>query len=319
MKKARYKVISGIFLFLLSITFTGCIGLDIQPPQQQKLTKVPKNLQITQHYKLQGISDSDSIPKSEIDNLLVKKLYDMSSKRALKAYDVSRKHGKMLSARKLGLEIESTKTAFILSYKAGYEYYNEDGSTKKIYAYKKYIIGKKYHDEGKNISITVSYPQSYEIVTITQGMKIGFNLDGFDNSDEDVYNLFKSFSEDSTNLVHIVKEGLNVNKSLIKDGEINTKFNSEAVYANFERKLGKYKWGYNSNIKIGDLKKENTFKLKLGKKIVPINITVYPYKNGSKVVYKAFIDYTINTTRGPDVKTEDINAIHSKIVSIAND
>ena len=319
MKNTQMKTIGGTILFLMSMTITGCNTATVHPAEQHTLSKTPEALEITQTFKLNGITDDDAIPKSEIDDLIVEKLYKVSTKKPFKAYKVVSYHGRMLSAKKHGIEIESTKTAFIITYRVGKEHYASNGDVEKRYAYKKYIMGKKYQDNEENLTITVSYPKNYEVVTVTNGLDTTYELDGFKNSDSDVYEMFKSFSKDYVNLFAGVTEGVNVNRSLVKEGEINSEYDAGSIYANFERKLGKYNWNNGSKVDLGDLKKENTFSLKLGKETIPVNVAVYPYKNGSKVVYKAFVNYKIYTDTGATISIEKVDTIQDELTKIVND
>lgn len=102
-------------------------------------------------------------------------------------------------------------------------------------------------------------------------------------------------------------------------GEINTNFNDASTFANFERILGFYSWNGNQPGNI-DLIKEKYFNFKLANNaVVPLHVKVYPYKNGSKVVYDMPIEYKIAMDGSIDIPTKDFDQIKQEIVKVAND
>ncbi len=306
------KLIQLGLIMSIAILVTGCFyDPEVSPPEQHPLAQVkPENTTITETFKLSGITSDDAIKESQIDKLVVQRLYDSSQKKAFHTYRVNRySSGFIYEKKNQGLLITSTDDSYILSYKVGRDSFSKNGDKEKTYAYKKYVINKKYTKDGDKIILTVNYPATYEKVTVANGLNPSYDLKGYENTDQDVLKMFNSFGT-----------GVQVSREIQKEGEINSEYNAGSIYANFERKLGKYDWSSSNNdVELGDLKKENTFALKIGNKTLPVNIAVYPYKNGSKVVYKVFINYHINTSTGPDISMTDINAIHDAIAKIVND
>jgi hypothetical protein len=75
-------------------------------------------------------------------------------------------------------------------------------------------------------------------------------------------------------------------------GEVNTNIRPESILGNFERLLGRYKSGF-SDEKVYDLKKYNVFSYLSGKDRVALKVAIFPYKDGSKIVYEAMLPYVI--------------------------
>lgn len=118
-------------------------------------------------------------------------------------------------------------------------------------------------------------------------------------------------------------------------GEINVEFNDEAIFANFERKLGSFidrsgskekvavnksktlKYNGNSNNSKDTIEKKNVYSLEINGTIYPVNIFIYPYRNGSKVVYDIDIPYSI--TDSYSLTKETISKISKKIEDVAKD
>lgn len=102
------------------------------------------------------------------------------------------------------------------------------------------------------------------------------------------------------------------------EGEIDTQFPDKSIYANFKRKLGNYSWGY-SNEHITDIKKENTFSLKIRGSDYPLYIEIYPYRSGSKVKYSTRIAYSLDSNGGSTLTKSEIEALRKEIASVIND
>lgn len=108
-----------------------------------------------------------------------------------------------------------------------------------------------------------------------------------------------------------------VKKSYFMKGEVNSQFNDTSTYANFLRILGQYK--FDNSVKVDDIRKKNTFTFKYKNTNLPLYIQVYPYRNGSKVVYEVEIPYEVNSQGGISITKEDIDSIKKQIEKIAND
>lgn len=290
MKSLLKKTISGTLLVLTSIVITGCGGTP-----SPTITQLVKKQDISVNMKIKGLTADDSIMSVEIDREIEQRMYGLSKVNRFARY--------RSSGGTKGLVINQKNDNFNVYYKTGLPKVD-------TFAFKKYIIRKNYVETADNLKVTLGYPMSYETQENSFGMNFAFDLSQYDNSTEDIDAIY----------TQVLAKPFSVKRMITKEGEINSDYKAESIYANFTRKLGIYDWTrFNSNIDIDVLNKENTFSLKFANKIVPVKVSVYPYKNGSKVVYKVFVNYIIDTKNGPNIKMKDINAIHDIISKIVND
>jgi len=107
-------------------------------------------------------------------------------------------------------------------------------------------------------------------------------------------------------------------------GEINVKYSDESVYANFTRMMGSYSFSNEEEAKGYDITKDHVFALKHKDKPIPVKITVYPYRDGSKVVYEFGYRYsmTVSGKTGSSISSysqSEIDALISEISQVVND
>ena len=202
-----------------------------------------------------------------------------------------------------GIEIKRDTNYYNIDYKNG-EYNNQWFLTEV-----KFQIPYEYN----NNFIKLTYPNKYTMIPCNDaiGMKIDL-LDNPSNLKKDVFNILNNLKNTK----------LYLSKRYILEGEINTKYPSNAIYANFKRLLGQYTGRYywaESKAKISPIEKENTFNLKIKNKIYPINIKIYPYRNGSKVIYKAYISYKIYSDGTSTLTKQDIENAKKEIEKVVND
>jgi hypothetical protein len=101
-------------------------------------------------------------------------------------------------------------------------------------------------------------------------------------------------------------------------GEINVQYNDESVYANFTRLLGEYKYG-SDDVKKYDIEKDKLFTMgKTGEKF-PVKISVFPYRNGSKVTYEFRSTYDVNNDGTTTFNDKKIQEYIARIKGVAND
>jgi hypothetical protein len=80
-------------------------------------------------------------------------------------------------------------------------------------------------------------------------------------------------------------------------GEVDVPFNDTSVYANFKRKLS-VTAAARADARQGDLAKFLWYSVQDGTRSVPVGITVYPYRNGSKVTY-VWLNNVVCRPNGP--------------------
>jgi len=113
------------------------------------------------------------------------------------------------------------------------------------------------------------------------------------------------------NFVHLCKQRpLKITKTKYIKGEIDSKFTSEDVFANFSRILNKpYKPSKNN---------KETFYVKTKNLNTPVDISVFPYRGGSKTSYSFRYDYELHDGGTTTYNLEDITTLTGKITSIVN-
>lgn len=108
-------------------------------------------------------------------------------------------------------------------------------------------------------------------------------------------------------------------------GEVNTDFNDVSVFSNFKRKLqpvSQDMWhAYQKEVKVTtlDIEKAQRFVVPSPNISAIASIAVFPYRNGSKVVYGFGYRYSIKGDGTTTYKTSDIETIKKAITNIAND
>ena len=140
--------------------------------------------------------------------------------------------------------------------------------------------------------------------------------------DIDPLDTLQNLEKDSKNVLSKLKTiKITLKRRYHLKGDINNKFNADSIYANFKRLMGNYNWRYyyGGKEKLTEVKKENTFNLDVNGKKVPLHVEVYPYRNGSKVQYEAYIPYTIDSDGITSLKKSDIDALKNKIADVVND
>jgi len=158
----------------------------------------------------------------------------------------------------------------------------------------------------KDNSITFKYPTTYTYVkkSLTWSPPIDF-LDSLSKLEADSKKIFSKLNT------------ITISKKYNLNGEVNSKYPALSIYSNFKRILGNYSYRYN-NESLSQLKRKNTFSLRVNGKSVPLYIEVYPYREGSKVKYSATLPYTI-TTEGSNLTKQDIESLKAQIAKIIND
>ena len=103
-----------------------------------------------------------------------------------------------------------------------------------------------------------------------------------------------------------------------ENGEVNVNYGDSAVYANFARKLKVAQWNADE-VKKDDIAKYRWFEVPDGNITRKLGITVYPYRNGSKVTYVWEHNVICKANAGCNYDPASAKRISDTIASIAND
>lgn len=104
-----------------------------------------------------------------------------------------------------------------------------------------------------------------------------------------------------------------------ESGEANANYGDAAVYANFARKLQAHSWlGGSREVTQNDIAKFKWFKVYDGTQWAPVGITVYPYRNGSKVTYTWTSEYVCRAD-GQCAHAITPQRMQELVTAIAND
>jgi len=106
---------------------------------------------------------------------------------------------------------------------------------------------------------------------------------------------------------------------LTESGEINTSFNDSSVFSNFNRKFKSY-IPKSEEIKQYDLEKSKWFYFSDNGKEHKVAISVFPYRNGSKVVYRSLRTVTCKSNQAcEDFDPAFAERLKTALTTIAND
>ena len=299
MKKIYYVS----FILIVFAFFAGCGGQG--QPQIRTLPKIKSNKKIVKinfpkYDCVTGKKINFDLKKYNFSN----KIVDLSN-----YYRVRERWGTADLYHVGGIEVSKHLNKYIIDYKYGTHFHGNNA------LYLTEVVFKLQYKVLNNNTLEFLYPISYTFIPGTDAT--GFSIDPLDkitNLEQDINRIF--------NKLDTIK--IKIKRTYILKGEINAKYPSESIYANFKRILGTWNKGYyytSSGKKVSstDIKKENTFILPVGKKYYyPIEIKVYPYRNGSKVIYKSVIPYTIGSDNTCSLTKEDIEKAKKFILKIVN-
>jgi len=280
---------AGLIGATLVIGFTGCVS---EPLPAKKISIRDVGV-IKQEYKFNDKLSKEEVSKNSIIHNLINKMSKNSNYYSIRRRGL-REYGKNISYKDNILKIEYINGE---KHTTGTE-----NLTKVIFKLPCKITEKSKNDFLLNIKFSVNY--DIKPFKDAIGMEIK-PLDKLSNLENDAIKLF-----------NVVKKPITIKRYIEFKGEINTKYPDKAVYANFKRILGNYSW--RENEKINDVKKQNTFTLKVNDKLYPLYIEVYPYRDGSKVVYSTTLRYVIDSKGGSTLNAKDVKALHKKIEDIVN-
>ena len=294
------RLLSAFTILVVTLFFIGC-GASVGQPQVRTLPQIKQNKKIVKF----NFPEYDCVTGEKLDIDLSD--FDLSNR--IEKFSEYRKLRKYRELRGLytirGMHAYrfSNKNLYKIYYKNGELYTHDSGSSKKYLTEVIFEIPYKIN----KTTLEFSYPTSYIYIQATNPLGTDYQpLDRIDNLQKDIDQIFNKLSS--------IK--LTVKKVYTLQGEINTKFPSESIYANFKRILGNWKI---KTVTTNDIKKENTFALPVGKNKYPLKIEVYPYRNGSKVIYSVAIQYTISSNNTCSLSKEDVEKAKKFIEKIIND
>ena len=285
------KICKFIFSFILIAILSGCAGVQL-PPSKGNITETSEVL------TFKKASDDIALPtNNEINNAILAAVIEASK------YNSFRLFGNSSEVRKgKGLKVSLLKDKIKLEYingdffPSGTEFMTKSVASLNI---------RNIEEEGKKL-ITLTTPPFIE--TIHGNEYFGASIKPLGNDQQ--------LSSDVLNIVKNLKPIIIGQKEF--KGEINSNFNDESIYANFERILGAYQYGINETKKF-DIKKDRIFKVKTestGK--MPIKIEVYPYRDGSKALYEFDYKYQTHGDGSNTFNLKEINSLIGRIESIVN-
>ena len=295
---------AGVISTSLVFGLIGC-GKEPIPPKQVKTSKIDTiNIEYKFNDKIQNIS----VSKQDFIHLITSNTANNSkyANKIIKNNPVKNTYGKV---------VEYNNGMLTINYLNGNQNCGKDcaskyGQVTQVIFNIKLDIKEKSEN---NFLISASFPQQYTIKP--DSSLIGSEFDPLDKPSKlelDAKRMFNSLKD----------KPFTLNKTVEFKGEINTKYPDIAVYANFKRILGEFtNWRYfrnTSNEKITEDKKQNSFILKINDKSYPLYVEIYPYRDGSKVIYSTTLKYTIDSKGNSTLDTKDILELHKKIKAIIN-
>lgn len=196
-----------------------------------------------------------------------------------------------------GLKVEKKPTSYVLKYDNGHRNNSSWYLTEAIFDIKYNV---------NDNQITFMFPTNYTYQPFADAIGIDIPpLASKQTLEADAVSVYSKLD----NLVVSFK------KSYDFKGEVNTKYPDKAIYANFKRILGDWK----TNDKLTEVKKENMFSLTFKGQTFPLYVEVFPYRDGSKVIYSSKIIYTIDSKGNCSASKADIEALNKQIEKIIND
>ena len=298
MKKINAILTIGILGATLAIGFTGC-GKEPIPPKQMTTSKIDS---INVEYKFKDNLNDKPITKNQVVSKIISNISKSSGykKKVILSRNVRTTYGHV---------VEYDNNILTINYLNGNQ--NCGGKCKSKYGQVTQVIFNSKLNIKKisrnNFMVSASFPTKYVIKP--DSSFIGSEFDPLDKPNK--------LESDSKKMFNAIKQPIKISRNIEFKGEVNTKYPDKAVYANFKRILGNYSWR-NYNRQVNDVKKQNTFSIKINNKRFPLFVEVYPYRDGSKVIYSSNLKYTIDSKGNTTLTKEDISKLHKKIKNIIN-
>jgi len=292
------KILSGTLASILVIGLSGCAQSEIQ-------VKSMSNISVPDKTKILKLNFPEVDPISgkkltfDIDN------YNYNLQNQIIKFSKYSKFHSIDIYNSKGLKVQKDSNKYIVDYSCGT--YNRIWylNSAKFTIYLKKLTKSE-------ISLTLDKKYTYQPSADNFNVFSMGSLDSLENLEKDSKNILSKLSTLQITL----------NKRYFFTGDINSKYNADSIYANFKRLAGTYNWNSyysHSNEMLTEVKKENTFNLKVNGVSIPLHVEVYPYRNGSKVKYKAYIPYTISSNGNVSLNSNDIEKLKIEITKIIND
>ena len=288
MAKINKFLTIGMIGATLAIGLTGCGGMNNPlPPKQMTSAKIDT---INVRYKFNDNINNISLTHSQ----MVQKITSHMKSNSKYINKKRRWNGGYNDV--YGKTVKNDNNEIIITYVNGddncYKCENRESLTKVIFK----LPIKITENSKNNFTVSSSFPTNYIIRPHTDSLGMEHEtLDSPSKLETDAKKMFNSLKT----------KPLTISRSVKFKGEVNTKYPDKAVYANFKRILGE------SN-------KQNSFILKVKEKSYPLHVEVYPYRDGSKVVYSTTLGYTLDSKGGSTLSAKDIMELHKKIEAIIN-
>ena len=290
MAKIHKILTTGIIGATLAIGFTGCGQQNLQP----------KTLKLKPDKKVYKFTKKNPLDNSVNIKMLVEKA--ITNKRNL--YKITRSYTTVKEKTDINIDKKANQINVDI---------NLDASLCNSHI----KFSKKFDIKETEDSITLS---------ITNPNKIYFSKDAYyENLVGDKLCMLNINEADAIKAINYLPNYITVYKKQYElKGEVDTKYSAKSVYANFKRLLGEYSDNrynnrYGSKNNINSTKIKNKFALPFLKKTLPLYVDVYPYRDGSKVVYTVSIPNDITSDGKIHLTKDDIKNIKHKIESIVKD
>lgn len=324
----KRSIVGGIITTSLVIGFSGCSGTNQPlPPKQMSTSSVNT---VEENFIFKDSLNDKPITKREFIYLITKHLSSNSnySHKKIKSNSIRTTYGQTVAYK---------NNELIVNYFYGDQNCNSKcqssgGSVTKV-TYKLPIEIKENSEN--NFTVKVSTPKNYIVRPHTNALGITYDpLDTLGNLENDVkrmvnslkykvltkeeriakvkkYNPSYALGNYKAILKSLEPKVIKVQRDFNFNGEVNSEYQMESVYANISRALSDI-GGYGKSI--SDEKMTNMFYLDK----YAVTFEVYPYKNGSKVVYKGNLKYTIDSQGNTSLDSKMVEDLRTKIKNIIN-
>lgn len=289
--KKTFVLIGSIF------ALSSCASLQEQQPQQSSIQSFT-NLYTYMSKDLSGVTVSEN----DISDALSNAIQNNTKYKYRTWFSYTQNTSKN---NVFGANVIQQQDGFIVRYMNGSlagGSFNTDN-----YSSTSFMINKNVISTVNQIQLKTTVSNNVKVVKETS-LFIGINQVG---SIDELYNDLKG----------AMAKNAPIKRTYVLNGEINSIYNPDSIYANFQRSLGTYdwkNWGGSDPVKSYDIKKEKTYKLDFASGNVPLNVAVYPYRNQSKVVYKVLIPYQLNSDGTATLSNAQVEQIKAKIKDIVN-